>query len=220
MASEQSDAYNTSEREAGRLLFAGPCNFLKGVVSTAPLPVPLDAEVAFAGRSNVGKSSLLNALTGRKSLARTSNTPGRTREINYFALGDKLYLVDMPGYGYARVSKTQVKGWTDLIYDYMRGRAALTRVFLLVDARHGLKDSDRALMSMLDEAAVSYQGVLTKIDKLKKSNVEGVRSKLQDEMSKRPAAFPQIIATSARKGCGIADLRAAITMTISNQIDV
>ena len=195
--------------EANRL-FRRPCTFLKGVVNVAGLPGDALPEVAFAGRSNVGKSSLLNALVGQKALARTSNTPGRTREVNYFVLDDRAYLVDLPGYGYAKAPKTEVAGWNRLIQDYLKGRASLRRVFLLVDARHGLKTSDAPTLELMDEAAVSYQAVLTKADKVKAGELEKVVERTAKELSKHPAAFPEIIATSARKGTGLAELRAAI----------
>jgi len=199
---------NTLE-EANRL-FRRPCTFLKGVVNVAGLPGDALPEVAFAGRSNVGKSSLLNALVGQKALARTSNTPGRTREVNYFVLDDRAYLVDLPGYGYAKAPKTEVAGWNRLIQDYLKGRASLRRVFLLIDARHGLKTSDAPTLELMDEAAVSYQAVLTKADKVKAGELEKVVERTAKELSKHPAAFPEIIATSARKGTGLAELRAAI----------
>jgi GTP-binding protein len=195
--------------EANRL-FRRPCTFLKGVVNVAGLPGDALPEVAFAGRSNVGKSSLLNALVGQKALARTSNTPGRTREVNYFLLDDRAYLVDLPGYGYAKASKTEVAGWNRLIQDYLKGRASLRRVFLLIDARHGLKTSDAPTLELMDVAAVSYQAVLTKADKVKAGELEKVIERTAKELSKHPAAYPQIIATSARKGTGLAELRAAI----------
>jgi len=198
--------------EANRL-FRRPCTFLKGVVNVAGLPGDALPEVAFAGRSNVGKSSLLNALVGQKALARTSNTPGRTREVNYFLLDDRAYLVDLPGYGYAKASKTEVAGWNRLIQDYLKGRASLRRVFLLIDARHGLKTSDAPTLELMDVAAVSYQAVLTKADKVKAGELEKVIERTAKELSKHPAAYPQIIATSARKGTGLAELRAA-TLTL------
>ena len=166
--------------------------------------------MAFAGRSNVGKSSLLNALVGQKALARTSNTPGRTREVNYFTLGEKLYLVDLPGYGYARASKRDIKGWNQLILDYLRGRAALARVFLLIDSRHGLKATDEQILKVMDEAAVSYQGVLTKIDKLKSGQLEKVIERTQLSLAKHPAAHPELLATSSQKRLGLTQLRDAI----------
>ena len=176
------------------------------------LPTDGKPEIAFAGRSNVGKSSLINALTGRTSLARVSVTPGRTRELNFFTLGkdDALYLVDMPGYGYAQASKAAVKGWTRLIREYLKGRRELKRVFLLIDARHGIKPNDRETMTLLDEAAVSYQAVLTKADKPKASELAALQQKIAGDLAKHPAAFPVIVTTSARMGEGINELRAAI----------
>ena len=196
----------------GETLFKGPCTFVKGVVRIADLPNDGTPEIAFAGRSNVGKSSLINALTGRTSLARVSVTPGRTRELNFFTLGKDaaLYLVDMPGYGYAKASKAQVKGWTRLIGEYLKGRRELKRVFLLIDARHGIKPNDEEPMKLLDEAAVSYQAVLTKADKPKASEVAAVQAKIASALAKHPAAYPQLITTSARLGSGIPELRAAI----------
>jgi GTP-binding protein len=196
----------------GEALFKGGCSFVKGVVKIDGLPNDGRPEVAFAGRSNVGKSSLINALTGRTSLARVSVTPGRTRELNFFLLGKhkELYLVDMPGYGYARASKAQVKGWTRLIGEYLKGRRELKRVFLLVDARHGIKDNDRETMKIMDEAAVSYQVVLTKSDKPKASELADVITKVVVELAKHPAAYREMIATSARTGSGIPELRAAV----------
>jgi GTP-binding protein len=196
----------------GETLFKGACTFVKGVVRIADLPNDGTPEIAFAGRSNVGKSSLINALTGRTSLARVSVTPGRTRELNFFTLGKDaaLYLVDMPGYGYAKASKAQVKGWTRLIGEYLKGRRELKRVFLLIDARHGIKPNDEETMKLLDEAAVSYQAVLTKADKPKASEVAAVQAKIASALAKHPAAYPQLITTSARLGSGIPELRAAI----------
>jgi GTP-binding protein len=195
--------------EANRL-FRHPCTFVKGVVNVAGLPTDKLPEVAFAGRSNVGKSSLLNALVGQKALARTSNTPGRTREVNYFLLDEIAYLVDLPGYGYARAAKTEVAGWNKLIQDYLRGRASLRRVFLLIDARHGLKESDKPTLELMDISAVSYQAVLTKTDKVKAGELEKVIERTAKELAKHPASHPKIIATSARKGTGLDILRAAI----------
>jgi GTP-binding protein len=196
----------------GKALFKGPCSFVKGVVSIDDLPRDGRPEAAFAGRSNVGKSSLINALTGQKALARVSVTPGRTRELNFFTLGKDgaLALVDMPGYGYARASKAQVKGWTKLIRDYLRGRRELKRVFLLIDARHGIKPTDREIMTLMDEAAVSYQAVLTKADKPKASELAEVLEKVSAELAKRPAAYPEVLVTSARLGNGIPELKAAV----------
>jgi GTP-binding protein len=196
--------------EDGRLLFARECRFLRGARTADQLPPPEHPEVAFAGRSNVGKSSLLNALTGRKTLARTSNTPGRTQEINFFLLDERLCLVDLPGYGYARASKGEIGRWNRLIDDYLRGRPNLKRVCLLIDARHGLKPSDEEVMEGLDKAAVSYQAVLTKADKAKPDELAGILDALAARLRKRPAAHPQIIATSAASGAGVPELRAAL----------
>ena len=204
--------FTKGEIARGEALFKEPCAFVKGVVSMADLPQDGTPEIAFAGRSNVGKSSLINALTGRTSLARVSVTPGRTRELNFFTLGKdrSMYLVDMPGYGYAQASKAQVKGWTRLIADYLKGRRELKRVFLLVDARHGIKPNDRETMKLLDEAAVSYQVVLTKADKPKATELADVQGEAAGEIGKHPAAHPRVLSTSARFGSGIPELRAAI----------
>lgn len=202
--------FTEQQIEAARVLFAGPCDFMLGVAGLEQLPETDRPEVAFAGRSNVGKSSLVNALTGRKTLARASNTPGRTQQLNFFNLGDVITLVDMPGYGYAKVSKTQIADWTKLIFQYLRGRPNLRCVFVLVDGRHGLKDSDIELMKMLDEAAVSYRVVLTKIDKIKDQELESVIAKTLESVKKRAAAFPGVAPTSAETGAGIPALRAII----------
>ncbi len=196
--------------EAGRLLFSQDCRFLVSVADVRQLPAFALTEVAFAGRSNVGKSSLLNALTGRKALARTSNTPGRTRLLNFFDLGGRLILVDLPGYGYARASKRDVARWTALTRDYLRGRAQLRRVCLLVDSRHGLKTSDRQVMDELDTAAVSYQVVLTKTDKIKPGPLARMVAETAEALDKRPAAHPDCLVTSSQSGAGIAELRAAL----------
>lgn len=198
--------------ETARRIFAGPIAFLKSAPSLKYLPDAEVKEVAFAGRSNVGKSSLLNALTNRNGLARTSNTPGRTQELNFFDVGSPLLfrLVDMPGYGYAKAPKDVVKQWRFLVNDYLRGRAVLKRTLLLVDSRHGIKDVDRDVMKMLDEAAVSYRIVLTKADKVKASDLAAVTEATITEARKHPAAHPDIIATSSEKGMGIAELRAAV----------
>ncbi len=201
-------------RKETERLFRQPSVFVKGVVNAAGLPDDPIPEVAFAGRSNVGKSSLLNAMIGHGSLARTSNTPGRTRELNYFRLGDTLHIVDMPGYGYARAPKAMVAGWQRLVYDYLRGRPQLERVFLLIDSRHGIKPNDRDAMTLMDKSAVSYQLVLTKIDKLKRQELEQVTSATLSEIAKHPAAFPELIATSAEKRTGMDELRQAVIRAI------
>jgi GTP-binding protein len=200
--------------EAGRLLFAKPCTFLLGAAEPANLPDSGRPEIAFAGRSNVGKSSLVNALTRRKTLARTSNTPGRTQQLNFFELGEDFVLVDLPGYGYARAAKSAVKQWTGLTRDYLKGRRELLRVYLLIDARHGLKDNDREIMGELDEAAVSYQIVLTKCDKMKGHGLDACLASIEAEMKRHPAAYPHIAVTSSIKGRGVAELRAAIALLV------
>jgi len=198
--------------ETARRIFAGPVAFLRSAPSLKFLPDPVVKEVAFAGRSNVGKSSLLNALTNRNGLARTSNTPGRTQELNFFDIGDPLLfrLVDMPGYGYAKAPKDVVKQWRFLVNDYLRGRAVLKRALVLIDSRHGIKDVDREVMKMLDDAAVGYRLVLTKADKVKASELAAVTERTIVEARTHPAAHPEIIATSSEKGMGIAELRAAV----------
>jgi len=199
--------------ERARKLFAGPIDFLKSAPKLEHLPDPIAPEIAFAGRSNVGKSSLINALTNRNKLARASNTPGRTQELNYFDVGrDPLVfrLVDMPGYGFAEAPKDMVKRWRFLINDYLRGRQVLKRALVLVDSRHGLKDVDRDVMKMLDAAAVSYHLVLTKADKVKPTELEKTLEMIRVEAAKHPAAHPLIISTSSEEGWGIADLRTAI----------
>lgn len=202
------DEHSSEALEAARKLFAGECTFMLGVVGMEHLPDADLPEVAFAGRSNVGKSSLLNALTGRKALARTSNTPGRTRELNFFDLGGRLRLVDLPGYGYARASKTEVKAWTNLIRDYLRGRINLRRVCMLIDSRHGLKPVDIEIMNLLDEAAVPYQIIFTKTDKIKPTELEKLLETTGEKLKRRPAAFPFQRPTSSVKGGGLPDLRA------------
>lgn len=202
---------DASRREAGRLLFAGEWVFRRACHAVDQLPPAEAVEVAFAGRSNVGKSSLLNALTGRKQLARSSNTPGRTRALNLFARsdGEGPVLVDMPGYGYAKAPKTEVAAWTALVFDYLRGRPNLRRVFLLIDARHGPKASDLEAMKAMDEAAVSYQAVLTKADKAGR-DLPAVITATERALVRRPAAHPAVLATSASTSAGIAELRATI----------
>lgn len=206
------DANNPDEGalETGRLLFAKECTFMLGCVTLEQLPAPTLPEIAFAGRSNVGKSSLINALTGRKALARTSNTPGRTREINFFEFRDRLRLVDMPGYGFAKVPKAVVEGWTQLIHDYLRGRAVLRRLCVLVDGRHGLKPNDDQLMTLLDKAAVNYRVVLTKADKPHSAEIRKIYDDVVLALKKHPAAVPEPLVTSAEKGLGIAELRAEL----------
>ena len=198
--------------ERARKLFSGPITFLKSAPALQHLPDPTMPEIAFAGRSNVGKSSLLNALTNRNGLARTSVTPGRTQELNYFDVGEPLVfrLVDMPGYGFAKAPKDVVKKWRYLINDYLRGRAVLKRTLVLIDSRHGLKDVDREFLEMLDVAAVSYRLVLTKADKIKASELAAVHAATQAEARKHAAAHPEVIVTSSEKGLGIAELRTAV----------
>ena len=196
--------------EVGRKLFAGPVEFLKGVVDIDGLPPDDRLEVCFAGRSNVGKSSLINALTGRKALARASNTPGRTREINYFTLGERFYLVDLPGYGYAEAPVAVVRTWQALLRDYLAGRPTLRRVFLLVDARHGIKKPDAEIMELLNKAAVTFQVVLTKADKPAAAELGRTVNAVRERLAREPAAYPEIVLTSAEKGLGIDVLRAII----------
>jgi len=207
-----SDAVDLELAERARKLFAGPVTFLKSAPGLQFLPDAIAPEIAFAGRSNVGKSSLLNALTNRNGLARTSNTPGRTQELNFFDVGEpiQLRLVDMPGYGFAEAPKDMVKRWRFLVNDYLRGRAALKRALVLVDSRHGLKDVDRDVMRMLDDAAVSYHIVLTKGDKVKPTALGALYETTMVEAAKHPAAHPSIFTTSSETGNGIAELRTAI----------
>lgn len=207
---DTNDAAAAGLIEAGRLLFARDITFLRGAVDLVTLPPFGLPELAFAGRSNVGKSSLINALCGRSTVARTSNTPGRTQELNFFDVSGRLIMVDMPGYGFASAPKDKVDAWTRLIKGYLRGRPTLRRCVLLVDSRHGIKDNDREMMDMLDKAAVVYQVVLTKIDKLNKAEAEAVESRTLEEIAKRVAAFPRIVVTSSEKGIGIPELRAEI----------
>lgn len=196
--------------ESGRKLFAGPCDFLKGVVAMDGLPPADRPEICFAGRSNVGKSTLINALTGRKGLARASNTPGRTQELNFFALGEAGYLVDLPGYGYAEAPRAKVAAWQELLKAYLAGRPTLARAFVLIDSRHGLKPVDHEIMALLDKAAVVFQVVLTKTDKPKAAALANTVAAVAEGLAKHPAAFPEIRITAAEKGRGIAELRATI----------
>ena len=205
-----SEPFNDEEIEAARVLFARPVSFLMGAVSMDGLPPADLPEVAFAGRSNVGKSSLINALVGQKRLARASSEPGRTREVNFFVLDERLRLVDLPGYGFAKVTRKTADKFQNLSRAYLRGRPNLKRVYLLIDARHGLKPADTEALDALDEAAVSYQIVLTKADKIKLAEAETQAAKTLKAISKRPAAFPRVLASSAEKGTAMAELRAEI----------
>jgi len=198
------------QAEMGRRLFAGPCDFVKGVVALSGLPAADRPEVCFAGRSNVGKSSLINALTGRKGLARASNTPGRTQEINFFALGEAGYLVDLPGYGFAQAPKPKVEAWQALIHAYLAGRASLARAFVLIDSRHGLKPADHEMLEALGRAAVSFQIVLTKADKPKKGGLAQTLARVEADLQAYPAAYPEILTTSSETGAGVPRLRAAV----------
>jgi GTP-binding protein len=203
--------------EAGRKIFAGQSDFIWAADSLKALPLQSKVEIAFAGRSNVGKSSLVNALTGRNTLARTSHTPGRTQQLNFFNINDRFHLVDMPGYGYAAVEKEKVQAWTRLIHDYLRGRASLARVYLLIDSRHGIKPVDEAVLETLDKAAVSYQIVLTKADELKQGEIEKRVADTAQRIAKRAAAFPEIVSTSSRTGTGIPELRAGIAQLLAER---
>ena len=197
-------------KEKGRLLFAGPVDFLKGVVAMVHMPPADRLEVCFAGRSNVGKSSLINALTGRKNLARASNTPGRTQEINFFTLGEERYLVDLPGYGYAEAPVAVVAKWQALLKQYLAGRQTLRRAFVLIDTRHGVKDVDEEILTLLDKSAVTFQVVMTKADKVNAATREANIAQVQAALKKHPAAYPEIVLTSSEKGEGIESLRAII----------
>ncbi len=204
------EAPDAISKETGRLLFAGPVEFVKGVVAMAGLPDPDRIEVCFAGRSNVGKSSLINALTGRKGIARASNTPGRTQEINYFSVGPERYLVDLPGYGFANAPLPVVERWQKLLKAYLAGRQTLRRAFVLIDARHGVKAVDEEILTLLDRSAVTFQAVMTKTDKVKASELDAVLTQTRAALSKHPAAFPEIVVTSSETGDGIETLRSII----------
>lgn len=212
------DSAAADRPERARKLFAGPIAFLKSAPALQHLPAPSVPEIAFAGRSNVGKSSLLNALTNRNGLARTSVTPGRTQELNYFDVGSPLAfrLVDMPGYGFAKAPKDVVRKWRFLVNDYLRGRQVLKRTLVLIDSRHGIKDVDREVLEMLDVAAVSYRLILTKADKIKASDLAAVHAATEAEARKHPAAHPEVIATSSEKGLGIAELRTAVLEAVES----
>jgi len=212
--------FTEDEVEAARVLFAREASFMMGAVAMDGLPDPDLPEVAFAGRSNVGKSSLINALVGMKKLARASNEPGRTREVNFFVLDGRLRLVDLPGYGWAKASKSTVKQFQSVGRDYLRGRPNLKRAYLLIDARHGLKEVDLEPMAAFDKAAVSYQIILTKADKMKPSEVEALTLKTQAAIAKRPAAFPRVLATSSEKGFGIPELRAEIAAACEVRLEL
>ncbi|MDE4063079.1 ribosome biogenesis GTP-binding protein YihA/YsxC [Phaeobacter gallaeciensis] len=205
------EAPDEATAEKGRKLFAGQSEFLKGVVAMSGLPEADRVEVCFAGRSNVGKSSLINALTGTKGLARASNTPGRTQEINYFTQGPDLYLVDLPGYGYANAPLAVVEKWQKLLKRYLSGRQTLRRAFVLIDSRHGIKKVDDEIMALLDSAAVTFQCVMTKADKVKAKDLDKVMEQVRSALSKHPAAYPEIVMTSSEKGEGIATLRSIIS---------
>jgi GTP-binding protein len=209
--------FSAAEIEAGRRLFAGEWNFLTAASSLSSLPAMTAPEIAFAGRSNVGKSSLVNALTGRRALARTSNTPGRTQELIFFGGPRRLVLVDLPGYGYAAAAKSKVAAWTTLIHDYLRGRATLARVYVLVDARHGLKAVDDTILDTLGKAAVSHEIVLTKCDQVDAAVLAERVETVNAAMRKRPAAFPDLVATSAHTGAGIETLRAAVARLLAER---
>lgn len=216
-AATPSAGFGSGDLAAGRRLFAGAWRFLGAASSMATLPPPRSVELAFAGRSNVGKSSLVNALTGRHALARVSHTPGRTQELIFFAANEAWTLVDMPGYGYAAAPKEKVAAWTGLIHDYLRGRANLARVYVLIDARHGIKPADAPVFDLLDEAAVSYQAVLTKADQVAEPTVVECMSATAAALAKRKAAFPEVLATSSRTGFGLPEMRAAMARVVAER---
>jgi len=216
-AAADPDADQAAWLEAGRLLFARECRFTAAAQHASALPPPGLDEVAFAGRSNVGKSSLINALTGRKALARTSRTPGRTQELIFFNGGADLNIVDMPGYGYAAASKSKIAAWTDMIHNFLLGRTNLARVYVLIDARHGLKDTDNPTLDALGNAAVSHQIVLTKADAVRKSELASRIAEVEAALAKRPAAFPGVLVTSSEDGTGIPELRAAIARLLAER---
>ncbi|MFC5396257.1 ribosome biogenesis GTP-binding protein YihA/YsxC [Bosea vestrisii] len=220
MTSDQTTPFGDDELESARKLFEGPWDFVWASTRIDDLPPMVGQEIAFAGRSNVGKSSLINALTRRNALARTSHTPGRTQQLNFFRQvghDERLTIVDMPGYGYAAVGKEKVAAWTRLIHDYLRGRANLMRVYVLIDARHGIKDVDGDVLETLDKAAASYQVILTKGDALKKSEQEAVIEATAAKIKRRPAAFPEVLLTSSEKGLGIPEFRAAIARALAER---
>ncbi len=220
MTTDQTAPFSDDELESARKLFEGPWEFVWASTRIDDLPPMVGQEIAFAGRSNVGKSSLINALTRRNALARTSHTPGRTQQLNFFRQvghDERLTIVDMPGYGYAAVGKEKVAAWTKLIHDYLRGRANLMRVYVLIDARHGIKDVDGDVLETLDKAAVSYQVILTKGDALKKSEQEAVIEATAAKIKRRPAAFPEVLLTSSEKGLGIPEFRAAIARALAER---
>lgn len=208
------EEFTPEQIKAADKLFAGRCEFVLGVARLEQLPLSELPEVAFAGRSNVGKSSLINAVTGQKGLAKTSNTPGRTQQLNYFNLDDKLHIVDLPGYGYAEAPESTVRQWQKVIFAYLQGRVNLKRVFLLIDSRHGIKKSDREVMEMLDQAAVTYQLVLTKTDKISTAALTKLTAEIEKETAKHAAAYARVLATSSEKKLGIGEIRAEIASLI------